>query len=87
MVINSYDLLKDVCDDKKFRKTVAGPLVEVRNGLGDGLFTVSSKASTVRLLCINRIVFDRPSLTNLTGLSLVRSPASLFTALTTIIRM
>ena len=85
MVINSYDLLKDICDDKKFHKTIAGPLAEARNALGDGLFTVSFKTCTVSYPCINWISLDRPSMMNLTGLSLVRSSASVFTAVTYII--
>ncbi|KAJ3487812.1 hypothetical protein NLI96_g3280 [Meripilus lineatus] len=37
--LNSYNLLQEVCDEKRFRKSVNAPLIEVRNGLGDGLFT------------------------------------------------
>lgn len=32
--------MNDVSDDKKFYKTVIGPLMLVRNAIGDGLFTV-----------------------------------------------
>lgn len=33
--------MNDVSDDKKFYKNMSGPLLLVRNGVGDGLFTVS----------------------------------------------
>lgn len=32
--------MNEVCDEKKFYKTLSGPLVEARAGLLDGLFTV-----------------------------------------------
>lgn len=37
--ISSYELLDEVCDEKRFVKTVQGGLEQVRNGLKDGLFT------------------------------------------------
>ena len=40
MVLNSYELANETCDEKKFFKSLAGPLVQTRNGLADGLFTV-----------------------------------------------
>ncbi|THH28054.1 hypothetical protein EUX98_g6131 [Antrodiella citrinella] len=39
VVVNSYRLLNEVCDDKRFYKNLSGPLVETRAGLADGLFT------------------------------------------------
>lgn len=32
-------MVDEACDEKRFHKHVAGPLKEVRNGAGDGLFT------------------------------------------------
>ena len=40
VVVGTYELLNEVCDEKKFYKTLSGPLVEARSGLLDGLFTV-----------------------------------------------
>ena len=37
--LNSYELLDEISDEKKFYKNVGGPLTEVRNLGGDGLFT------------------------------------------------
>ena len=37
--INSATLLEEVSDDKKFYKTVTSGTYEVRNAVGDGLFT------------------------------------------------
>jgi len=37
--ISSVELLNEVCDEKRFCKSVSGALEEVRHGVGDGLFT------------------------------------------------
>ncbi|ETN43966.1 uncharacterized protein HMPREF1541_10831 [Cyphellophora europaea CBS 101466] len=37
--VASAELLNEICDEKRFHKAVSGPLKEVRNGVGDGLFT------------------------------------------------
>ncbi|KAJ7620489.1 fatty acid hydroxylase [Mycena polygramma] len=37
--VSSYALVNEVSDDTRFRKRVAGGLMEVRNLVGDGLFT------------------------------------------------
>ncbi|MCJ1400318.1 hypothetical protein MMC11_003523 [Xylographa trunciseda] len=37
--VSSYELLNEVCDEKRFAKRPSGALLEVRNGVGDGLFT------------------------------------------------
>ncbi|KAI0770686.1 fatty acid hydroxylase [Fomes fomentarius] len=39
VMISSYDLLNEISDEKRFIKKVGGALLEVRNGVGDGLFT------------------------------------------------
>ncbi|CAL1708234.1 unnamed protein product [Somion occarium] len=39
VVVTTYDLLSEVSDEKRFRKFIASSLKEVRNGVGDGLFT------------------------------------------------
>jgi hypothetical protein len=31
--------MNEVCDEKRFSKTVSGPLEQIRNGVEDGLFT------------------------------------------------
>ncbi|KIX00596.1 uncharacterized protein Z518_09661 [Rhinocladiella mackenziei CBS 650.93] len=38
-IVSSVELLNEICDESRFCKTVSGPLQEVRNGVGDGLFT------------------------------------------------
>jgi len=38
-MIASQALMNEVCDEERFRKNVAAALVEVRNGVHDGLFT------------------------------------------------
>ncbi|KAJ7579319.1 fatty acid hydroxylase [Mycena floridula] len=37
--VNSYELVNEVSDDKRFKKPIAGALLQVRNLAGDGLFT------------------------------------------------
>ncbi|KAM5540807.1 hypothetical protein V8D89_005451 [Ganoderma adspersum] len=39
IVVNSYELANEVCDDKRFPKIVNGALEELRRGVGDALFT------------------------------------------------
>ncbi|KZT69908.1 cytochrome P450 [Daedalea quercina L-15889] len=39
LVVSTYELLNDICDDKRFVKNPGGALEQVRNGVGDGLFT------------------------------------------------
>ncbi|KAJ7259121.1 fatty acid hydroxylase [Mycena haematopus] len=40
--VSSYELVNEVSDDTRFNKRVTGPLREVRNLVGDGLFTAES---------------------------------------------
>ena len=40
VVVNSYRLVNEVSDDKRFPKKISVAMEEVRNGAGDGLFTV-----------------------------------------------
>ncbi|MCJ1281918.1 hypothetical protein MMC26_001241 [Xylographa opegraphella] len=39
LVASSYELLNELCDEKRFAKQPSGGLLEIRNGAGDGLFT------------------------------------------------
>ncbi|EWC47314.1 hypothetical protein DRE_03433 [Drechslerella stenobrocha 248] len=39
LILSSHELIHEACDEKRFAKQVAGALEEVRNGVGDGLFT------------------------------------------------
>lgn len=39
VLVNNYELINDVSDDDRFEKVVQGPLMHVRDQLGDGLFT------------------------------------------------
>lgn len=41
IVASTVELVNELSDEKRFTKGVIGPLVLVRNVLGDGLFTVS----------------------------------------------
>ncbi|WP_176736778.1 bifunctional cytochrome P450/NADPH--P450 reductase [Oligoflexus tunisiensis] len=38
-VISSHELVREVCDEKRFHKAVHGVLMEIRRFAGDGLFT------------------------------------------------
>ncbi|CAK7213051.1 hypothetical protein SBRCBS47491_001671 [Sporothrix bragantina] len=37
--VSSYDLVNEMCDEKRFKKNVGSVLKQVRNGVHDGLFT------------------------------------------------
>ena len=39
LFISTHELMNEVCDEKRFSKTVSGPLEQIRNGIEDGLFT------------------------------------------------
>lgn len=40
MIISSEELVSEACNEERFVKAVAGgPLMQVRNGVGDGLFS------------------------------------------------
>ncbi|KAF3923088.1 hypothetical protein ABW20_dc0106127 [Dactylellina cionopaga] len=39
LVLSSWELIHEACDEKRFAKQVAAGLEQVRNGVGDGLFT------------------------------------------------
>ncbi|KAI9640754.1 hypothetical protein NHQ30_011063 [Ciborinia camelliae] len=39
LFISTQSLLNEICDEKRFTKIVSGGLEQVRNGVGDGLFT------------------------------------------------
>ena len=41
-IVSSVELLTELCDEKRFSKSVSGPLKEVRNGVGNGLFSAYS---------------------------------------------
>ncbi|KAF9812238.1 hypothetical protein IEO21_06278 [Rhodonia placenta] len=43
LVISSYELVNECSDDKRFYKGIGGALGEVRNGVGDGLFTARAE--------------------------------------------
>jgi len=36
---NSVELINELCDEKRFCKSVSSALEQIRNGIGDGLFT------------------------------------------------
>ena len=42
IMITTQELLNEMCDEKRFHKQPTGPLIELRSGLGDGLFTAFS---------------------------------------------
>lgn len=39
--VSSYDLVNELCDEKRFKKDIRGVLYQVREGVHDGLFTAS----------------------------------------------
>ena len=41
IIVASYELQNELSNEKRFQKTVIGALQQVRNGMGDALFTVS----------------------------------------------
>lgn len=42
ITIATQELLNEMCDEKRFIKQPSGGLLQVRNGIGDGLFTAFS---------------------------------------------
>ncbi|KAJ4165318.1 hypothetical protein LMH87_006954 [Akanthomyces muscarius] len=42
-VVSSRELVNDACDERRFKKTIAGSLGKVRNAVHDGLFTADSE--------------------------------------------
>lgn len=47
LVVSSHGLQHELSDEKRFRKSVASALIQVRNGVGDGLFTVRKRLHTL----------------------------------------
>ena len=43
--VGSAALLEEICDEKRFRKCVTGPVVEIRHAVHDGLFTAYDNES------------------------------------------
>ena len=39
IVVNTQELLNEICDQKRFCKEPTGPLLEARNGVQDAMFT------------------------------------------------
>ena len=61
IMLNEYEYLNELSDETRFKKSVTGPLVEVRNAAGDGLFTVSGKSSVSTYVSpLNRLRCSRP---------------------------
>ena len=58
-MVNTAELVNDVSNEKKFYKSVVGPLQLVRNGVGDGLFTVRCIALTSRSILTRRVGTQR----------------------------
>ena len=46
VVINSHNLLNELCDDKRFPKLVTGAVKEISALVHDGLFTYFKPASS-----------------------------------------
>lgn len=62
--------MNDVSDDKKFYKNMSGPLLLVRNGVGDGLFTVSVAVYNIPCLSSSDVWCElRRTTTSQTGAS------------------
>lgn len=43
IIVTSQELVNELCDEKRFGKTVSAGLAELRNGIGDGLFTAHNE--------------------------------------------
>ena len=53
-VATSYQLQNELSNEKRFKKAVVAGVQEVRNGLGDGLFTVRVPFTPPRALSLTR---------------------------------
>lgn len=42
VVLSSYRLVHEACDESRFKKSISAPLAEVKHGVHDGLFTAMS---------------------------------------------
>ncbi len=54
VVLNTQELLHEICDQKRFHKEPTGPLLEFRNWAGDSMFTAYTK---MRRIGESRTVF------------------------------
>lgn len=43
IVLNSYDFMDEVCDQIRFEKYISGPLFELQQSIGNGLFTADTQ--------------------------------------------
>lgn len=66
-MVTTRELLNELCNEKRFFKGVGSALREVRNAVGDGLFTVSFKF--LALLLFNIQKDNRPFLMKKIGQS------------------
>jgi hypothetical protein len=69
--VSSYALVNEVSDDTRFQKRVSGGLHQVRNLVGDGLFTVRA-ATGLYLSMDSHWQLDRPNPRSQTGALRVR---------------
>jgi hypothetical protein len=69
--VSSYALVNEVSDDTRFQKRVSGGLHQVRNLVGDGLFTVCA-ATGFYLSMDSHWQLDRPNPRSQTGALRVR---------------
>ncbi|CAF2875536.1 unnamed protein product [Rotaria sp. Silwood2] len=49
VVVSSHEFINFVCDELKFDEKIAGGLLELRNGGGDGLFTAHTSEPNLKL--------------------------------------
>lgn len=63
VVLSSWKLVNEACDDERFQKSIKGEIEELRNVVHDGLFTVrqavpllsrTSQADPISVLTVNR---------------------------------
>lgn len=80
--VNTQKLVNDVSDESRFAKIVDGALSELRNGIGDGLFTWVTFAELRSREFVYRASMTELTMRNPIGESLVSANFSLRTRLT-----
>lgn len=51
IMLSSYDLVKDIIDDTTFEKSIGGAIIQLRNLIGDGLFSAHPWEKVCSYIC------------------------------------
>lgn len=76
VIVNSYNLLNELCDDKRFPKLVTGSVKEISALVHDGLFTYVGSAPSHSATSID--IHPGPTPQTKIGASPVRPPSRLY---------